>query len=481
MRRRANSRVDPFDEWLETQGLYRKQIARDGSCLFRAVSEQLFLTQMEHTNVRSLTLEYMGSYKEDFQPFLDVPIDHHIYNMSDIREWGGHPEIVAMSRLFKVDFLLYQEVGKAPYKATEHGFERKMNLYFNHGNHYDCILTKEEAILRGYCQSLIYETLYTNVFKLPNISSAVERMLHEKDTSDLRRDSANSADLKELNALFEKVLGTEDISPDTDKSISIDEKASLDIHPDDVHGLLSQGIPPFPYKVAKSLDKDIYRNIEYDAWNTIRREARYGPFDSNGFQAGVKVQIKLEYLPEELKNNFEGEFYHGHIQSMAENKGDVDVYIVELGCRVSVPYISMVPTEKGSPSPPRSSWPNHHSLNVGGGGVGASVPNYKQLTGYYRKEIIQPQQNGKKGRKKGRENISVVPIIQAQRFTASDDLEDTTPALVPALESSAVPAQLPASASTPPELQTASAAIPNKITNTSTKKGRKKWKPIDLS
>lgn len=408
--RRVNSWVEPFDDWLEAQGLYRKQIARDGSCLFRAVSQQLFLTQMEHTKVRSLTLEYMSMWKEEFEPLIVSPLDHHIFNMSDIREWGGHPEIVAMSRLFKVDFLLYQEIGKPPYKATDHGFERKIIMYFNHGNHYDCILSKQNAILRGFCQSLIYETLYTHVFKLENISLAVERMLHENEYSDLRRDSANSADMKDLNTLVEKVLGTRDTSSEGDQSLSIDEK-SVDIHPDDVNGRLAQGIPPFPYKVAKSLDKDIYRNIEYDAWNTIRREARFGPFDSNGFQAGVKVQVKLEFLPEELKNNFEGEFYQGHIQVMSENKGDVDIYIVELGKRVKVPYMSMVPT-----SPPRPSWhTNHHSLRVGGGGVGiGSIQSFKQLTGYGRKEILHPPPNWKKGQKK-RENLSIVPLGQAPR------------------------------------------------------------------
>lgn len=42
MRRRLSSRlIDPYDDWLESQGLYRKQIARDGSCLFRAVAEQV--------------------------------------------------------------------------------------------------------------------------------------------------------------------------------------------------------------------------------------------------------------------------------------------------------------------------------------------------------------------------------------------------------------------------------------------------------
>lgn len=32
----------PMDQWLESQGYYRKHTARDGSCLFRAISEQVF-------------------------------------------------------------------------------------------------------------------------------------------------------------------------------------------------------------------------------------------------------------------------------------------------------------------------------------------------------------------------------------------------------------------------------------------------------
>lgn len=38
-----------------------------------------------------------------------------------------------------------------------------------------------------------------------------------------------------------------------------------------VKELLNIGVTPFPYKVAKSLDPDIYRNVEYDTWNDIRR------------------------------------------------------------------------------------------------------------------------------------------------------------------------------------------------------------------
>lgn len=33
-------------------------------------------------------------------------------------------------------------------------------------------------------------------------------------------------------------------------------------------------IAPFPFKVAKALDPNIYRNIEYDSWGETRRGKR---------------------------------------------------------------------------------------------------------------------------------------------------------------------------------------------------------------
>ncbi|XP_045623401.1 uncharacterized protein [Procambarus clarkii] len=433
MRRRLNSRAfDPFDEWLESQGLYRKQVARDGSCLFRAVAEQVLMTQTEHVKVRALCLEYMMLYKDDFQPFLDIPLDHHVFKLQDVREWGGHTEIIAMSRLFQVDFLIYQEIGQMPVKATENSYPKTLMLSYTHGNHYDIVYQKDAATTRGFCQSVVYDILYSHVFQLKDVLVAVDTMLHDKEYASLRRDSANSAELKEIGALVEKIMGTsisrDNSQDEADKNTSIDERPSLEeIHPDDVRGLLARGIPPFPYKVAKSLDPDIYRNIEFDAWNTVRREARYGPFDSNGFQAGVKVFIKLELLPnrqevEEMRRtrmarqvsgeNHDGrnpeervDVYHGHIQEMSENKGPVDVYVEEIGSRLKVPYDSL---EKVPPSPPRSPWHSsqqHLQAGTGSGGssIGANIPSYKKLSGFYQKAPLpaEPEYSTARSKKKG--------------------------------------------------------------------------------
>lgn len=50
---------DPFDHFLEMKGFYRKHTARDSSCLFRTISEQVFDTQHYHEQVRSDCVHFM--------------------------------------------------------------------------------------------------------------------------------------------------------------------------------------------------------------------------------------------------------------------------------------------------------------------------------------------------------------------------------------------------------------------------------------
>jgi len=44
----------PMDQWLESQGYYRKHTARDGSCLFRAVSEQVFKESLLKSTLKAV-------------------------------------------------------------------------------------------------------------------------------------------------------------------------------------------------------------------------------------------------------------------------------------------------------------------------------------------------------------------------------------------------------------------------------------------
>ncbi|PSN53356.1 hypothetical protein C0J52_04093 [Blattella germanica] len=120
--------------------------------------------------------------------------------------------------------------------------------------------------------------------------------------------------LKEINASLKRFGFSMEISLESNKDYR-DELTN-------VKELLAQGITPFPYKVAKALDQNTYRNIEFDIWNDYRRELKFGWYRNNGeFQVGVKCLVKLN--PE---RNF-----HAHIQEMSPDKGPVIVFVEELG------------------------------------------------------------------------------------------------------------------------------------------------------
>lgn len=58
---------DPYDNFLESKGFYRKHIARDASCLFRTISEQLFDTQGYHEQVRKDCVRFMLKNRSEYE------------------------------------------------------------------------------------------------------------------------------------------------------------------------------------------------------------------------------------------------------------------------------------------------------------------------------------------------------------------------------------------------------------------------------
>lgn len=58
-----------MDEWLDSQGLYRKNTALDGTCLFRAVAEQLFTYHVPkgHIILREQCIKFMRKNRHLFE------------------------------------------------------------------------------------------------------------------------------------------------------------------------------------------------------------------------------------------------------------------------------------------------------------------------------------------------------------------------------------------------------------------------------
>lgn len=62
---------EPVDQWLAKEGYFRKPTPRDPTCLFRAISEQVYHTQYYHLRVRKECIDFM---KKKRNLFRDVSI-----------------------------------------------------------------------------------------------------------------------------------------------------------------------------------------------------------------------------------------------------------------------------------------------------------------------------------------------------------------------------------------------------------------------
>jgi len=98
----------------------------------------------------------MHANAETFEPFVaDLPWDHYLFELQKVETWGSYLELMALSKMLKVNFTIYTETA-AP-TVVDHGFAKQVNLAFSGGNHYDLVMTNKENSTHNYCQELVYE------------------------------------------------------------------------------------------------------------------------------------------------------------------------------------------------------------------------------------------------------------------------------------------------------------------------------------
>lgn len=285
----------PVDEWLDTLGYYRKNVAYDETCLFRAVSEQLFGCQLFHEKIRKDCIDYGRVNHRQFLQCFEKRSDWDIYldRLGKHMAVCGQTEIQLISKTYKKGVLLFDGLTRCMKDVTNlNPYDDDMLLCHMGEDHYDAVYKKDYIQDAGFCQSIVYSVLYENVFQIPKVSNIVQTMLYQKppagNSSDLEVTDINS------NVKDAKVKSNHD-----------DEKGF-----NDLEYMLKTSIAPFPFKVAKALDPTIYRNIEYDTWTEMRKEMRLGDWyygDANLIQGTGCVlhdndeQLKC-YIQEILKN-----------------------------------------------------------------------------------------------------------------------------------------------------------------------------------
>ncbi|XP_064482284.1 protein ovarian tumor locus-like [Ornithodoros turicata] len=289
-----------MDDFLDSVGYWRKQIAADGSCLFRAVSEHVYRTQSNHEMVRLTCVHYIRENRGTYEPFIDGDFDKYLDTAKNPKTWGGHLEMHAMAVLYKKDFLIFDKVGKDPYLATENGHKKYITLCYVQGSHYDCVYPKHTLYAAAICQSIVYDVLYKDVFQLgSDVDTAVQKMLYDKTYFKHKK-----------NMTFEQ--WKESVKFGTEVNAISEEE-----------------------QVAKALDPTIYRNVEFDIWNEVEKERiRNEQMVIPELGPGVKCLVRLE-------RDKGSATFQGHVQKMEPNCGLVTVFIEKLGEMCTVAYESV--------------------------------------------------------------------------------------------------------------------------------------------
>ncbi|KAF3688224.1 putative bifunctional UDP-N-acetylglucosamine transferase and deubiquitinase ALG13 [Channa argus] len=323
-----------MDEYLSSLGLYRKMVARDASSLFRAVSEQLYYSQNYHQKIRQDCANFMRANRCNFEPFVEGSFEKYLERLEDPKETVGQVEIKALSQLYRRCFLIYRYPGKPATLISEEDFVDKVTLCCSINGHYDIVYPRSYPATAALCQSLLYELLYTHVFgyEEAELCQAMEAfrvgsrryrnspsVCSDVDIGyDTPEDRGQRDEVESCGAAEEKPRGVND-----------DLKPAADTHPPSRLCL--------PYKVMKSLDGEVYRNLEFDVWQDTCKEMQktdYMVFAGRQYFLGDKCQVRLEP---------KGKYYNAFIQEVGTHSAAVTVFIEELGEKHLVPLTDLKP------------------------------------------------------------------------------------------------------------------------------------------
>ncbi|KAM4818583.1 LOW QUALITY PROTEIN: UDP-N-acetylglucosamine transferase subunit ALG13 [Thomomys bottae] len=375
-----------MDEYLGSLGLFRKLTAKDASCLFRAISEQLFCSQVHHLQVRKACTLYMKENQQTFESCVEGSFEKYLERLGDPKESAGQLEIRALSLIYNRDFILYRNPGKPPSYITDNGYEDKIILCYTSNGHYDSVYSKQFQSSAAICQAVLYEILYKDVFivdedmletAISMFRSGSRKNRHNAITSSENADTDQKSSTQDRTEECGAYCSAENIPEGcTDES---EESKS----PENLPKLL------FPYKVLKALDPEIYRNVEFDVWLDSRKELQKSnclEYAGRQYYLGDKCQVRLK---------LDGKYYNAHIQEVGNDNNSVTVFIEELAEKHVVPLANLKPITQVKSS---SSW--NGIPNRKGRGYHKTHGNYVPEMGMSQMSVKQRKKMFKKGRGK---------------------------------------------------------------------------------
>lgn len=121
-------------------GLTVRDIPGDGNCLFRALGDQLDGHTGNHLKHRVDTVHYMVANRSHFEPFIDVPFDRYVSDLSRPGTYAGQDALVAFARLHNVNIIIHQ-LNRPLWKieGSEGNNIPELHLSYHNGEHYSSV------------------------------------------------------------------------------------------------------------------------------------------------------------------------------------------------------------------------------------------------------------------------------------------------------------------------------------------------------
>ncbi|XP_066574523.1 OTU domain-containing protein 4 isoform X2 [Amia ocellicauda] len=402
---RSSSNAEKFmDEYLQALGLCRKKIAKDGSCLFRAVAEQVLLSQSRHLEVRRTCVDYLAENRQKYEAFIEGSFEEYLQRLENPQNWVGEVEISALALIYKHDFVIFQEPGKPPVNITENNFPDKVQLCFLNGNHYDSIYPKEFVQDAALCQSILYELLYEKVFGVD----------HETLASSLQSSNGTDEDFTEREDSDESDLdGEEAYWADGEDDITEMNKFRS-FQGDKVHKPHHSGFH-LPQRVLKSLNPSFFRNVEYDVWQRSKKAQQnmdYCIAAGMQFHIGDKCKVSLDHS---------GKFYNAYIQEVLPNNGPVVVFVEELAEKRSISLRNIRPSSEEPLPWSTVAEKGKRASTVNGHGTDRDSRGTRKLTKATAKSPLAPSTYIQPaGQSRAQQQLPPWPLVQSQQSPPED-------------------------------------------------------------
>lgn len=337
-----------IDDLLESVGLIRHVVPKDGNSLFRCISHCVFLTQSYHMIVRQHLLTFSNLQTQEFYLMTQIPVSMYERKITNSKLDGELLDMRIAAKVYKINIAFYvDEDPFSPLIIETPNSIKTLNICLNSEGSYDLVLLKETVVNISFCQAIIYKMLYDKVFKLSEVDFAVKEMLFDRNLPSLR--------LNDRNSLEKRATCT------------------------NMKELLEIGITPFPFKVAKALTPKYYRNTEYDIWLNNKRDKLYGIWNNWEFKVGSKCMVKIGKQD-----------YHCYIQCIRSKNEAIEVYVKDLAQKVCVSFdqLKLLPIEENMMDIPLQVSQRSSTIDHGSGYIYQVFEQHENFDQYHNQSFI---------------------------------------------------------------------------------------------